>query len=136
MSRLSLKLLDNRMAVAVLIVLLVLPIVWPLLPVLDGTLFPVTTKVQFIDVRPVDGGMSVRMQFVKKRDCQLIGQGVDREGIPIQFEPISGEEPITLPSGLRVSRPWFIGTDSLDGVRLIWVHRCSAWFTTITIGYP
>ena len=112
-------------------------IMWtPVMPTADGLLFPVTSQIKFIDVKPVEGGLSVRMDFIKLRDCQYLGVAADREGIPIQFEPIAGDEPMTLPTGQRVSRPWFLGTEHLDGLRLRWAHRCSPFWITVTQGYP
>ena len=123
--------------IAILFFLVMLPIWVPLMPVIEGTLFPVTGKVAFVDVHPVDGGLSVRLQFTKLRDCEYLGVAADRDGISVDFYPVAGGLPITLPTGDRLSRPWKIGTTNLEGVRLRWVHRCVSPFWTVwTIGYP
>jgi hypothetical protein len=119
-----------------LFVILAVVMLMPIMPTADGLLFPVTSKVEFVDIRPVEGGMSVRMKFNKLRDCEYLGVTIDRDGVGIDFEPISGGEPMTLPTGQRLSRPWFVGTGNLDGIRLRWVHRCVIWFNTVTQGYP
>jgi hypothetical protein len=120
------------------IILLVgmIPVYWPLLPVLSGTLFPVTSKVEFVDVHEVDGGLSVRLKFEKRLDCAYVGAVVDENGLPIDFYPMSGGTPISLPTGERVSRPWFVGATDLKDIRLRWVHSCNPFFQTVTVGYP
>lgn len=119
-----------------LLVLLMASIFGPLLPVLEGTFFPVTSKVEFVDPQAVQDGLIVRMKFTKYRDCEYLGVAADRDGISVDLEPVAGGLPITLPTGERLSRPWKIGTTDLKGVRLRWVHRCNPFFTTVTIGYP
>lgn len=119
-----------------LLILVMVIIFWPLMPVLEGWAFPVTGKISFVDVVQTDGGLSARMKFNKFRDCEFLGVSADRDDVPIAMDPIHGGFPITLPTGQRLSRPWLIGTDSLEGIRVRWVHRCSPYWTTITMGYP
>jgi hypothetical protein len=120
----------------VLFVILTVVMLTPVMPTADGMFFPVTSKVEFLDIKPVEGGLSVRMKFNKLRDCEFLGVTIDREGVGIDFEPLIGGEPMTLPTGQRISRPWFIGTTNIDGIRLRWVHRCVIWWNTVTQGYP
>jgi hypothetical protein len=125
-------------AVLVLLVLAMLPIWGPLLPPLEGAIAPVTSKVTFIQQTPAEGGMTVRMSYTKLRDCEILGVSLDRNGVPIEFVPISGsvDTLVTRGTGPQISRQWFIGSDNLDGLRLRWIHRCNPLFTTITIAYP
>lgn len=120
----------------ILLVMGMLPLYGPLMPTIDGSLLPVTSKVQFVDVHPVEGGLSVRLQFKKLRDCEFLGVTADRDGVSVPFDPVAGGLPITLPTGDRVSRPWLLGTTDLDGIRIRWVHRCNVYYTTVTVGYP
>ena len=113
-------------------------IVAPLMPPIDGTLAPVTSKVTFIEQRAVDNGLVVRMRYVKNRDCELVGVTMDRHGVPIEFDPVAGSENrlTTRGTGLQVSREWFIGADKLDDIRLRFIHRCNPLWLTVTVVYP
>lgn len=108
----------------------------PMMPEIDGRIFPVTTKVSFFDVKATEGGLAARMSFVKLRNCEFLGASLDRDGQSIEFAPVSGEDPLTIAAGERVSRPWFIGSDNVLGLRLRFVHRCSPLYTTVTLVYP
>jgi len=125
-------------AIISMLVLVMIPVWGPLMPPLEGQVLPVTTKVKFINPRPVDGGTHVRMSYVKLRDCQILGVSMDKNGVPIEFEPVatSVDSLVTRGTGPQISREWFVGADSTEGVRLRWVHRCGPWWTTITVAYP
>ena len=43
---------------------------------------------------------------------------------------------VTRGTGPQISRLWFAGTDDLTHVRLRFVHRCSPFWTTVTIAFP
>lgn len=119
-----------------LFLLLLLPGFSSVIPTLEGSLFPVTSKVEFVQITPVDGGLTARMKFTKYRDCEFLGVAADRDGISVSFEPVAGELPLTLPTGERLSRPWALGSPDFKGIRLRWVHRCNPYWTTVTVGYP
>lgn len=125
-------------AVIVLFVLAMLPIYGPLLPPLEGAVWPVTSKVSFVNAAPTEGGLTARMSYTKLRDCEIIGVSLDRNGVPIEFEPVAGslEALTTRGTGPQISRQWFIGADSTDGLRLRFIHRCSPWWMTVTIAFP
>lgn len=125
-------------AVLTLLFLAMIPIWGPLTPPLEGQLLPVTTKVKFINTRPVEGGVILRMSYEKMRDCQILGVSMDKNGVPIEFEPVAGSLDVltTRGTGPQISREWFAGTDKLDDVRLRWVHRCNPLFTTVTLAFP
>lgn len=120
----------------ILMALLMLPIYGPMLPTIEGGLWPVTGKVEFIGVTEVDGGVTARLKYTKYRDCEYLGASLDANGMPVDFEPVAGGEPITVGTGERLSRPFFIGTKDLAGLRLRWLHRCSPYWLTVTVGYP
>ena len=122
----------------VLFVLAMLPIYGPLLPPLEGAVWPVTSKVSFVNAAPTEGGLTARMSYTKLRDCEIIGVSLDRNGVPIEFEPVAGslEALTTRGTGPQISRQWFIGADSTDGLRLRFIHRCSPWWMTVTIAFP
>jgi hypothetical protein len=115
-----------------------LPVYGPLMPPLEGQLLPVTTKVRFVNVTPAEGGLRVRMSYLKLRDCQIIGVSMDKNSVPIEFEPVAGSVDTlsTRGTGPQISREWFAGTEDLDSVRLRWIHRCGPWWTTVTLAFP
>lgn len=121
-----------------LLVLAMIPIWGPLMPPLEGAIAPVTTKVTFIDVKAVEGGLTARMSYTKNRDCEIVGVSLDRNGVPIDFQPVTGslDKLTTRGTGPQISREWFIGSDNTDGLRLRWIHRCHFLWTTVTIAFP
>lgn len=72
MSRLSLKLLDNWAAVTLLLLLLFLPVYGQLMVYAEGAMFPVTSKIELLDVVPAEGGTNLRFRYTKLRPCKLI----------------------------------------------------------------
>lgn len=125
-------------AILTLLFFAMLPIWGPLMPPLEGALFPVTTKVKFVNVKAVEGGLVLRMSYVKLRDCQILGVSMDKNGVPIEFEPVAGSVDVltTRGTGSQISREWFVGTDDVSDVRLRWAHRCNPFWIVVTIAYP
>jgi len=121
-----------------LLALAMLPVWGPLLPPMEGFAMPVTSKVTFVQQTPVEGGLHVRMSYTKNRDCEILGLSMDREGVPIDFEPVIGsvDNLVTKGTGTQVSRLWFVGDEKVDGLRLRFLHRCHPWFITVTTAYP
>ena len=115
-----------------------LPIWGPLIPPIEGAIWPVTSKVIFVNQMPAEGGMTARMSYVKYRDCEILGVSLDRAGVPVEFEPVVGSSDnlVTRNTGPQLSRRWFIGDDKVDGLRLRFTHRCSLWWTTVTVAFP
>lgn len=125
-------------AVLTLLFLAMLPVWGPLLPPIEGMIAPVTSKVTFIQQTQVEGGLTARMSYTKNRDCEIIGVSLDRNGVPVDFEPVGGSTDVlqTRGTGPQISRLWFIGADKIEGLRLRFVHRCSVLWTTVTAAYP
>ena len=122
-----------------LLILGMTPLVAPMMPQIDGHLFPVTSKVQFVNVKEVEGGLTVQMQYEKLRDCEYLGTTLtSSDGLPIPFAPaaVNASQPDTKATGQQLSRRWLVGASSLEGVRLRWVHRCQPFWITITDAYP
>lgn len=122
-----------------LLMLALLPIYGPLMPGIEGRFLPVTTKIEFLNMTPVQGGIAAQMKYVKTRECEYLGTTADNimSGEPIDFYPYLGAQPVgTWATGQHISRPWFIGAPSLDGVRIRWLHRCSPLWLTVTQAFP
>lgn len=83
-----------------------LPIWGPIVPPLEGALAPVTSKITFIQQTQVEGGITARMSYNKNRDCEVIGVSMDRNGVPVEFEPVGGslDSLITRGTGPQISR--------------------------------
>ena len=115
-----------------------LPIWGPIVPPLEGAVAPVTSKITFIQQTQVEGGMTARMSYNKNRDCEVIGVSMDRNGVPVEFEPVGGslDNLITRGTGPQISRLWFIGDDRVEGLRLRLLHRCNPFYITVTIANP
>lgn len=122
----------------ILLIIAMIPVYGPLMPPIDGALWPVTSKVTFIEQRATEGGVIIRMRYVKNRDCELAGLALDRHGVPIEMDPVQNSENrlTTRGTGLQVSREWFIAADSLDDMRLRFIHRCNPLWLTVTVAYP
>ena len=78
------------------------------------------------------------MRYVKNRDCEIVGLALDRHGVPIEMDPVQNSKNrlTTRGTGLQVSREWFIAADSLDDMRLRFIHRCNPLWLTVTVAYP
>lgn len=124
--------------VLLMLFLAMVPIWGPLLPPVEGYLAPVTSKVSFVNAAPTEGGLTARMSYTKLRDCEIIGVSLDRKGVPVEFEPVSGslDALTTRGTGPQISRQWFIGNEDTEGLRLRFVHRCNPFFTTVTVAFP
>lgn len=124
--------------VIILLVFAMVPIWAPIIPPLAGLIAPVTGKVTFIEQTPVEGGMHTRMSYYKNFDCTIEGVSLDRNGVPIIFEPVVGslKTLTTKGTGPQISQLWFIGDDKIEGLRLRWIHRCNPYFLTVTIAFP
>lgn len=124
--------------ILLLLTLAMLPVWGPLMPPLEGMIAPVTSKVSFINAAPVEGGFTARMSYTKNRDCEIIGVSMDKNGVPVEFEPVAGslDALVTRGTGPQISRLWFIGNDDLNGLRLRWTHRCHPLWIVVTVAYP
>lgn len=125
--------------VVVMFVFLALPVFGPLMPAIEGGVWPVTGKITFINQTPVQGGIAAQMSYTKDRDCQFLGVSADNlmSGEAVDFHPYLGDIPVgTWATGSHISRPWFIGAPNTDGLRVRWVHRCSLLWLTVTQAFP
>ena len=122
-----------------IILVLSIAVLGPLLGQIEGELAPVTSKVTFSDVREEDGSTVFRMAFEKRRNCMLVGVTVKRFGVSVPAGPIPGQAGPsgTVAPGERVSQLWAIpGVPPLDDVEVIFAHRCTFLWTTLTRAFP
>ena len=138
MSRLSLRLLDNWASVAVLVLLLFLPVYGQVMAYAEGTVFPVTSKIELLDVVPVEGGTNLRFRYAKLRPCELVGTSWSINDSIVDFHAVGGPAGTRSP-GYQTSRLWFVdATDLTDltGSQVTFWHRCSLLWLTATKVYP
>jgi len=105
---------------------------------LEGIVAPVTTKVTLDNVREADGNTYFTMHFTKLRNCELRGVTIRRNGVSVVSGPAPGEEPpVTIATGPRTSQLWFaFGGLPIDDLEIVWAHKCTFLWTTITRAYP
>lgn len=112
----------------------------PFMPVLEGALFPVTSKIVPIAPLQQDDGLTFRFAYVKYRGC--IYQGLNAfsadDGRYVDFNLAAGQPPnVTRVPGPQVSQVWHLDAESLDGVVIEFVHSCNTpWGITITKVWP
>lgn len=136
LDKLAMRATWSKPGVLALLLVLGFPFYATTFPRFDGWLFPVTSKVELLDVQPTDGGVTVRLAYTKLRDCEYLGSTMDRDGMPVDFYPVTGGQPTTLATGRHLSRPWFVGSADISGLHLRFVHRCNPLYLTVTDVYP
>lgn len=135
MSRLSLKLLDNWASVAVLVLLLFLPVYGQVMTYAEGTVFPVTSKIELLDVSPSEGGTQLRFRYAKLRPCELVGTSWAINGDLVDFHVVGGAAATRSP-GYQTSRIWYVDAPDITGSEVTFFHRCNALWLTATKVYP
>lgn len=128
-------------AVYTSLTILILAVFGPWIGTVDGALFPVTTKVELLNIEAgPDGTTLFRMSFEKTRPCTLIGVTMTRNRVSIPASAVAGGAPPgTLATGPRLSQQWQVfGPPPLeDNFGIVWAHACPfAPWTTYTVAYP
>lgn len=122
----------------VIVIVMLTAILGPWFGEIEGIVAPVTTKVTLENIREADGNTYFTMRFTKLRNCELRGVTIRRNGVSVASGPAPGEPtPSTVSPGPRQSQMWFaFGGLPVDGLEIIWAHRCTFLWTTITRVYP
>lgn len=130
---------------SLLILIGLVPIVFPLMSEYEGRIFPVVKNIKVEVIDKKENGIFINVSFDKVRACEFIGiSWYDQFGntIPIIFEASArgenGEIPRTRPAlpGQKAG-PWeLIGLQSLQGSMAIVSHRCHPLWITYTHFYP
>ena len=134
MFRLSLRILVNWASVTILVLLLFLPVYGPFMVYAEGSAFPVTSKIELLDVVPVEGGTSLRFRYTKLRPCEFVGTARTINGSLVDFYSTGGS-PNTRSPGRQTSRTWFLASSDLTGSEVYFWHRCSPMWLTATKVY-
>jgi hypothetical protein len=124
----------SDLGIAVLTLFLALP--W--FATFESIVFPIVSKMQFVQSKPVEEGLEVYVQFEKYRSCEFIGitfkQGYDR--IRVDFPAEDENQPKSRPKGEWVTGPWVLHTGSLEGIEVVVEHRCHLLWPVFTQLYP
>lgn len=125
-------------AIWVLLLLLAfLPAYGPYMVYLEGALFPVTSKIDILSQQIEDDGLTIRFAYTKHRPCELVSASLRRGENEVGFYPVSSSSaPVTRLPGRQISRLWFVESQSLTGIDMWFVHRCSPLWLTATQVYP
>ena len=132
------RIVDNYLALILLVLLMFLPVYGPLMTQLEGQLLPVTSKVTIIaDEAAPGGGRNIRFSYVKHRACEIVGTSLRIGEQEVGFEPaVNDNMPRTRLPGQQVSRLWHVSADDLTGVELWFTHRCHIFWLTSTQVFP
>lgn len=129
------KLLSNWSMVAIAI-MLVFPM-WPVFSNIEGSLFPVTTKLQYVKETPTDTGTLVYVSFSKKRECEFIGLNIYQDSVRLALKFLDQDDSdSSRPVGDQIAGPWLIGTYDVKDTVVTVRHKCHPLWTTRTIMYP
>lgn len=138
-SRFALNVTWTWPVMLVLLFIAMLPLYGPMMPDIEGSILPVTSKIEFLSPVVVDGGLAAPMRYTKFRNCEYLGVSADdvMSGEPVDFHPFVGPPPLgTWATGPHISRAWFIGAPTLAGLRIRFIHRCSPLWLTVTQAFP
>ncbi|WP_127523561.1 hypothetical protein [Mesorhizobium sp. Z1-4] len=129
----------SRGAIAAWMMLIAIPLLWPLGPRIEGFLLPVTGKVQVSKVEQRSEGLAFFVKFTKRRQCEFEAiiwyEGPVR--LTLTFEPEAEQQHRTRPVGDQYIGPWLLnGVSDLDGVVAYVLHRCHPLWMTLTRFYP
>lgn len=141
---------------AALLLMAVIPYLWPILSVVEGRRLPVVTDVFLPQAKELpDGSASFRVMFYKDRPCDFsylvwqvrnpltgametvnIRRAGSREAISVTGEAVRS---YTRPTGWQVTAPWVVegvGLEEIEaGVATVW-HKCHGLWRTQTRLYP
>lgn len=128
-----------------LIIVGIIPVIWPIMSKYEGKVLPVVKNVEVDILEKSEDSIIISVVFDKVRACEFIGiSWYDSFGdrLPILFtaayeNKVEGTFPKTRPAIPGQSAgPWkLIGVDKLDGSMSIVSHRCHPLWLTYTRFY-
>lgn len=134
------KLLSNPF-LAILLMIISIPVVFPLMAKVEGYFYPVVSYLEIVEEAPESGRDAVvfTVRFNKVRKCDFLGINwyLGNERLRLEFSPQADLTPPTRLPGEQGAGPWrLIGTKRLQGTRAVVLHRCHPLWTTYTNLYP
>lgn len=97
---------------------------------LEGHFAPVVDGLAVGNVLQSGKGVEFDFTYWKLRDCRLVGVEADRAGERVMFFPLDRIAPKLL--GFQQSGKWFLEGNGVEGVSLMFYHRCNPLWVTIT----
>lgn len=138
-SRLSLSFIGSWAGILLLILAVFLPVYGPPMGYVEGYLLPVVSPIKIIEQMPTEDGMGtlIRFTYTKLRVCPSGGPPVLHiGGNEIDFHLVvpNPTDVVRLP-GKQTSSQWFVGSPTLVGADIWFIHRCGPFWVTITHVY-
>ena len=120
------------------LILVLVPIVAPIAPSIEGKLLPVTTRLNIVDSRVSNGMTTMYVEFTKRRDCRFLGLTwyQDETRLPVFFLDDGDDSDMSRPPGDQIAGPWMVGTEDISGTVVRVSHRCHPFWETHTVIFP
>lgn len=127
----------NLPSLILLLLFALLPVYGSFMPSLEGSLFPVVSKVKIESVTPSGTGIDIVYTYDKYRLCELVGYSATVNGIDTLLVPI-GESVGLSTRGLGPESPrtWHMVAPSLSNAEIWVIYRCNPLWLTTTKVYP
>jgi len=130
---LATKLLQNWAVLIALGVIALLPVYGSFMPYVEGSIWPVTSRITVISVVPNGTGVDITYTYTKYRLCELVGYSAKVAGIDTLLVPIGEAVGLgTRGLGPEAPRQWRLVAPSLANTEIWVIHRCSPLWLTAT----
>lgn len=138
-SRLSLNVIGSLSGTILLVLALFLPIYGPPMGYVEGTLLPVVSPITITEQVPTDDGLGllIRFTYTKYRACASGSSPVLHIGAnEVDFHLVlPNADPLVRLPGKQRSSQWYVGSPTLEGAEIWFVHKCGPFWLTITKVY-
>lgn len=131
------KLFLNLPAMLALVMLALLPVYGSFMPYLEGSIWPVTSKISVLSVTPSSSGVDIVYTYTKYRLCELVGYSAKVNGVDTLLVPVGESVGLsTRGIGPEAPRTWHFVAPSLDNAQIWVIDRCNPIWLTATKVYP
>ena len=136
-----------KLPLSVLLIFVAIIVWWPYFGKFEGSLFPVTSTLEFEEQRQLDDGTwQITASFIKHRPCEfkaLAFYWIDSDGAQTRI-PWENAERTTDAPAVDLSRPAGLNRVTLnmlarvkpDRYKAHTLHSCHPFYTTLTVIYP
>lgn len=135
-----------------LIILAMLPVYGPLMPNIEGKLWPVTTRIEFVDPVTLEplfdtttgaqripltpdpddpASIFVKFNYTKIRGCTYVSTEAKQHGVHVDFEVTEAPGGTRIP-GRQVSQRWRLHTVDFAELEVYFIHQCNPYWQTYT----
>jgi hypothetical protein len=114
-----------------------LPFYGSFMPFVEGSLWPVTSKVAIISVTTSGAGVDIVYTYTKYRLCELVGYSAKINGIDTLLVPVGESVGLsTRGLGPEAPRTWHLVAPNLNGAEIWILYRCNPLWLTATKVFP